>query len=143
MLLGGLWHGANWTFVLWGAYHGGALLLYNGGRLRASWLPKWSAIGLTFLFVVIGWVIFRAATVHDALLVYRAMLGLNGIGLGAVRGLALPITLLIVALIVSMRIDTYEIPRPKGIWYASVQGAALTVCLLRLYTPSPFLYFQF
>lgn len=60
MLLGGLWHGASWTFVVWGAYHGVLLALYR--RFAALWdpLPALLRQGLMFLLVVIGWVFFRA-----------------------------------------------------------------------------------
>jgi alginate O-acetyltransferase complex protein AlgI len=61
MLLGGLWHGANWTFIIWGAYHGVLLLLYH--RFSRPWdaLPAGVRRTLFFLLVVIGWVFFRAA----------------------------------------------------------------------------------
>ena len=69
MLLGGLWHGANWTFLLWGGYHG--LLLALG---RAISLPRWLRgpafrpvlAAATFLAVCVGWVLFRAQTFADA-----------------------------------------------------------------------------
>jgi len=60
MLLGGLWHGAHWTFVIWGAYHGLLLILY---RLAGSWwnrLPVLARQFGMFLAVVVGWVFFRA-----------------------------------------------------------------------------------
>ena len=60
MLLGGLWHGANWTFVAWGAYHG---LFLSLDKLFAGWtawrLPRVLAVPLTFLLVTAGWVFFR------------------------------------------------------------------------------------
>jgi D-alanyl-lipoteichoic acid acyltransferase DltB (MBOAT superfamily) len=60
MVLGGLWHGANWTFVAWGAYHGGALAVQRAlPRIR---VPRTLAIVLTFHFTVFGFLIFRA---HD------------------------------------------------------------------------------
>ncbi len=69
MLLGGLWHGANWTFVAWGLYHGLLLILNRLCRLP-SWLtgvvfrPLW--VALTFLSVCVGWVFFRAQSFSDA-----------------------------------------------------------------------------
>jgi alginate O-acetyltransferase complex protein AlgI len=61
MLIGGLWHGASWTFVVWGLYHGLLLALYR--RFSAIWdpLPARLRQGTTFLLVVIGWVFFRSA----------------------------------------------------------------------------------
>ena len=65
MLLGGLWHGAGWTFVIWGALHGLYLCANHAWftlRKKMGWraLPKPLAIGLTFLAVMISWVPFRA-----------------------------------------------------------------------------------
>jgi alginate O-acetyltransferase complex protein AlgI len=81
MLIGGLWHGANWTFVAWGAYHGAALAIERAlgiGRSRESLPPR----GLTriartlatFLIVLIGWVFFRAQSFHEAFTTLAAML---------------------------------------------------------------------
>ena len=80
MLLGGLWHGANWTFVLWGAWHGGWLALerYHSERFGTSRLPHWLAVAKTLLLVLIGWVIFRAANIAEALQMLQGMLGLHG-----------------------------------------------------------------
>jgi D-alanyl-lipoteichoic acid acyltransferase DltB (MBOAT superfamily) len=74
MLLGGLWHGANWNFIIWGGYHGLLLslerLLGQAKHRERTWMlgdvPRAIA---TFILVCIGWVFFRAANVHDALLV--------------------------------------------------------------------------
>ncbi len=62
MVLGGLWHGAAWTFVLWGAFHGAGLVTEHalGGRLRtAAWL-RWL---VTFHLIVLGWILFRSESV--------------------------------------------------------------------------------
>src|SRR5262252_6101395 len=65
MTLGGLWHGASWTFVIWGALHGLAVSVVHvlTRVLRWSWLsamPAWFAVLLTFHFVTFAWVFFRA-----------------------------------------------------------------------------------
>ncbi len=71
MLLGGLWHGAAWTFVVWGALHGGGLAVTRAfqrrfpGR-RETWLWRSLAIVLTFHFVCLSWVFFRAKDFHHA-----------------------------------------------------------------------------
>jgi D-alanyl-lipoteichoic acid acyltransferase DltB (MBOAT superfamily) len=64
MVLGGLWHGAAWTFVLWGAFHGLGLVGEHalGGRLR---LPGWLRWLVTFNLIVFGWVLFRSQSVAD------------------------------------------------------------------------------
>lgn len=90
MLLGGLWHGANWTFVIWGALHGFYIILNHGWRFlrrKKCWMKEDKeskvyiscARTLTFLAVVIGWVFFRANNVDDACLIVSAMFGENGI----------------------------------------------------------------
>jgi D-alanyl-lipoteichoic acid acyltransferase DltB (MBOAT superfamily) len=63
MVLGGLWHGAAWTFVLWGAFHGVGLVTEHalGGRL--SRLPGWLRWLVTFHLVVFGWILFRSESV--------------------------------------------------------------------------------
>jgi alginate O-acetyltransferase complex protein AlgI len=66
MLLGGLWHGANWTFIVWGAYHGLLLILYRLGGPAWDRLPAvLRQLGM-FLLVLIGWVFFRADNLHVA-----------------------------------------------------------------------------
>jgi alginate O-acetyltransferase complex protein AlgI len=78
MTLGGLWHGAGWTFLFWGFLHGAYLILNHGwttlagGRLR---LPRGAAWALTMLGVVIAWVFFRAVSFEAALGILEAMAG--------------------------------------------------------------------
>jgi len=89
MLLGGLWHGAGWTFVVWGALHGVYLGVNHAWRalrerlgLPARWTDAFHALparALTFLAVVVAWVFFRAETMATALGMLRGMAGLNGL----------------------------------------------------------------
>ena len=75
-LLSGLWHGANWTFVIWGAYHGVFLVLDRLFWTEASHkLPKAFNIAVTFFFVVIGWTVFRAESIGHLWAYLSAMLG--------------------------------------------------------------------
>lgn len=90
MLLGGLWHGAGWTFVIWGGLHGLYLVINElwhttrkrlfGHDLSISTVPgrAFSTL-ITFLFVVIAWVFFRATSLDAALPVLSGMIGLNGL----------------------------------------------------------------
>ena len=72
MLLAGLWHGASWIFVLWGAYHGALLIAYRfpplnllaGQDDRVSW-RSWLALPLMWVFILVGWAIFRSADLHQ------------------------------------------------------------------------------
>ena len=72
-LLGGLWHGAGWTFVAWGAMHGGALVVYRLWHDLGLRMPALLAWASTFLFVNTTWVFFRAETFPDALRVLKGM----------------------------------------------------------------------
>lgn len=58
----GLWHGANWTFILWGAMHGVAKVIHRLGRKVVPFVPKWIRTGVTFIFVTAAWSIFRASS---------------------------------------------------------------------------------
>jgi D-alanyl-lipoteichoic acid acyltransferase DltB (MBOAT superfamily) len=69
MLLGGLWHGASWNFLIWGGYHGGLLALERAFRIRTLTVP------VTFCLALIGWVFFRAADLPQSLQVLRQMFG--------------------------------------------------------------------
>src|SRR5439155_8945110 len=70
MTLGGLWHGANWTFVVWGLLHGVAIAFVQTVRGlfpgRARLMPKWLGLALTFHFVTLAWVFFRAPDLATA-----------------------------------------------------------------------------
>jgi alginate O-acetyltransferase complex protein AlgI len=90
MALGGLWHGAGWTFVLWGVVHGFYLIVnhawwalaghgdeHAGRRLHMA--RRWGGRLLTFVAVAFSWVLFRAESLADAMVMYRGLFGLNGI----------------------------------------------------------------
>jgi alginate O-acetyltransferase complex protein AlgI len=79
MLLGGLWHGAGWTFVLWGGLHGIALAANHLWRRRGLSMPVPLGLSVTFLFVVAAFVIFRADTISTARHVLDAMAGADGL----------------------------------------------------------------
>ncbi len=81
MLLGGLWHGAAWSFVLWGGLHGLFLVLHAAWQRLGKPLPVIVARALTLLVVVVAWVPFRADGLPAAWIVLRGMAGLNGIAL--------------------------------------------------------------
>jgi alginate O-acetyltransferase complex protein AlgI len=88
MVLGGFWHGAGWTFLVWGGLHGVYLIVHHAWQRQTknlAWTQGWifSAAGwaLTFLAVLIGWVFFRAHSFLQAGSILKGMLGLHGIGL--------------------------------------------------------------
>jgi alginate O-acetyltransferase complex protein AlgI len=80
MLLGGLWHGANWTFVAWGGLHGAALAVNHVWQQRGLHLPRGLAWAVTLLFVMAGWVLFRSPTFAAAGDVLGSLLGRHGVG---------------------------------------------------------------
>jgi alginate O-acetyltransferase complex protein AlgI len=80
MLIGGFWHGANWTFLAWGAWQGGLLAAHRLYRARGGNMPWLAGHALTMLAVVLGWVVFRADSFGDALRLYTGMAGLHGVG---------------------------------------------------------------
>lgn len=76
MTLAGLWHGAAWTFILWGAAHGGLLVIVHLWRVtfgRYIVFPRMIAIGMTFATVVLLWILFRAESWSGAMNYYQAM----------------------------------------------------------------------
>lgn len=79
MLLGGLWHGAGWTFVLWGAAHGFFLVVNHLWRDLKISIPVFPAKGLTLLAVVIAWVVFRSPDISTAQNILEGMFGFNGV----------------------------------------------------------------
>jgi D-alanyl-lipoteichoic acid acyltransferase DltB (MBOAT superfamily) len=94
MLLGGLWHGAGWTFVVWGALHGVYLIVNHAWRELVDRLGldrqqrayRLFAFLCTFLAVVVGWVFFRATSFGAALRILEGMVGMNGVAIPAAIG---------------------------------------------------------
>ncbi|MFF2157227.1 MBOAT family O-acyltransferase [Paenibacillus chitinolyticus] len=84
-LVCGIWHGAGWTFIIWGLYHGVGSAIHRIWASSKFQMPKLAAWFLTFNFVNIGWVIFRAPNLHDALILIKGMFGAYGIDLEYAR----------------------------------------------------------
>ena len=145
MLLGGLWHGAAWTYVLWGGLQGVALAV-NGGWVRRGW-PMPAALGwaLTFGFFVATFTVFRAADLPTAWRIWRGLAGAEGIGSARVgEGWALAVGLLAATLGPTSQAVALGRLRPVA-WVAVPAGIALAGLVLmtggRL--PVEFIYFQF
>lgn len=155
MLLGGLWHGASWNFVIWGGLHGGAIVINRiWHALRPSrpsstalrWLGALIAWALTFLFVILAWIPFRAATFDHTMAIFAK---LTGAGDG-IRWAHTPTLVVLIAVAawyiwnalgVRARIE----PVISGRWLY-VFEVTLLVTLLVMFAPgntSPFIYFQF
>jgi alginate O-acetyltransferase complex protein AlgI len=78
-LIGGIWHGAGWTFVFWGFLHGAGIVIHRIWKKHGLSMPKVLAWLVTFNFVNIAWVFFRAKSWGDAMKVLGGMFGMNGI----------------------------------------------------------------
>ena len=152
MLLGGLWHGANWTFVLWGGTHGVGIMCNHLFRALKLSVSKWIGIPLTFLFVNFAWVLFRASDCAQAVKMYSNMLVWRGyeLSFGAVPA-AMPggrkeivveamLFLLAVFLPNSLEVASYMKNNKK---WAVTAGVILTMALCYLTKNTTFLYYQF
>lgn len=78
-LIGGLWHGASWMFIIWGALHGLAIVMHRIWKQINSHMNVFLAWFITFNFVNISWVFFRAKEWKDAKNIFLGMFGVNGI----------------------------------------------------------------
>ena len=78
-LLGGLWHGAGWTFIFWGTLHGLALMIHRAWKSFGFTMNKYLAWFITFNFINLTWIFFRAKEWSDAVKVMSGMCGLGGI----------------------------------------------------------------
>ena len=147
-ILVGLWHGAGWTFIVWGLLHGVYQSVHAVARKRGL-TPKseWLNRGLTFVAVIVAWVFFRASTLAQAGHVLKAMAGLNGIGslhLAKVQ-IGYSLTLLIFAGLawVNLAPNTWEIDVKPTVRYGVVFGLLLGAAILSMGKPAAFLYVQF
>lgn len=148
MLLGGLWHGANWTFVLWGAWHGGILVLerYWEQRFGKPMLPGWLRVIKTMLMVIVGWVLFRAADISGAIRMFKGMLGLNGTSFSPpVEWQVTPDRIGILILGIGLVYAMPWLRRMRGSYarYLLVPLFLWAVATLSSQSFTPFLYFQF
>jgi len=78
-VLGGLWHGASWMFVVWGALHGGALVIHRLWKQLGLSMPNPVAWLVTFLFINVTWVFFRATSVADAMTILKGLVDFKSI----------------------------------------------------------------
>jgi alginate O-acetyltransferase complex protein AlgI len=154
MLLGGLWHGASWNFVLWGGLHGGALVAhklfmqYFGEADADNVLRKWSGWILTFLFVCFTWIPFRATDFSTTVQYYSGLLG----GGTHVHWLSPEVLVILVVSVVwhilyvrgantIFELPTLDIFKPKPL--LAITSSLLLLLLFGPVGTSPFIYFQF
>jgi len=155
----GFWHGASWTFLVWGLYHGALLVIERAGgwgQVTATGAALVFRRALTFLLVVVGWVLFRSASVGDALVMLRRMFLPSGLALPEPvaaalthqRTLVLALSLLVVLLpatFVFGRVLDAGRSRSALVARSAVMALAApyAAMLVAAGTFSPFLYYQF
>ncbi len=152
MLLGGLWHGAAWKFVMWGALHGVGLAVERlaSGARRVSgsvWGPKPLAIVLVFHFVCLGWIFFRARDFASAIDVIKGLFDWS-----TPAELATPLSLALIALGIVMHFTPRDlINRFETLFWRMPATAVGLACGLLVAAvesfgldgAAPFIYFQF
>jgi len=154
MLIGGLWHGAKWNFIVWGAYHG---LLLGCERCRGKQsfyhlFPRPLRIGLTFALILLSWVLFRADNLTAGWHYFGAMFGLTP-AIDTARLLAAevytPYRLLILGVSAFLAFHPLQAHdwalRPIGWPRVALLAPLFIICLMVMFSQAfnPFLYFQF
>jgi alginate O-acetyltransferase complex protein AlgI len=152
MTLGGLWHGASWNFVLWGVMHGVFLVIQ---RLVAPFVPallrrRAVGAGVVFLCTLLTWVLFRAATLDQALAVYAQIGQGHDYSFAAVpqkfeviKALALTVTLLMLEAL-AFRIGPWRVAGKSLLATAAFVVACLwALSLVGTFGSDAFIYFQF
>ncbi|HYQ01949.1 MAG TPA: MBOAT family protein [Polyangiaceae bacterium] len=153
MLLGGLWHGASWNFVIWGGIHGGMLGLERklGDTHPLRRLPQSVSVAFTFLIVCLSWVFFRAKTLGQAAAYLSSLFGMAPVSPASnvVSGALYPPYYLslfgLCAVVVFWMPNSWQLTArlswPKVAFATSVM--ALATLMMWTQTINPFLYFQF
>jgi D-alanyl-lipoteichoic acid acyltransferase DltB (MBOAT superfamily) len=149
-LRGGLWHGANWTFVAWGAMHGVALMIFVLWEKTKIKFPLALSWFLTFLFVNLTWVVFRATDWDAALKIYTGLVDVGNLELyddtpifSVAVWLSMALTGLLALCVGTPNSNTLsERFKPEFGWFLFTFGLA-AVAFFRIGNYSEFLYFQF
>ena len=154
-LIGGIWHGANFTFIAWGILHGLASVVHRYWKSFKIKLNHTIAVVITFLFINITWVFFRSPSIHRAFEVLKSMLGFNGLGsldihkIHFVSGwgnekLSVMLFLACFVLVFFVKNSMYWAGKikPNKIYFTATL-IMLIIAVLSLNTVSEFLYFQF
>ncbi len=151
MLLGGLWHGASWNFVIWGGYHGALLAGERMAGVRADAQQRWTLFYplravATFALVMIGWVFFRAVDLTDSLFVVSQMFSTpKGHTLIAPWQWGLATVALVLA-ILEEKLDWFDGVARGPAWAYTLACAMMLLCVELIGVTDitvPFVYFQF
>jgi D-alanyl-lipoteichoic acid acyltransferase DltB (MBOAT superfamily) len=147
MFVSGLWHGAGWTFVLWGIFHGLLILAYQAAGIRGEWKPasKLKLAGawlVMFSLIVFSWLIFRAPSL--AWLVGLTRLPLVGSTNEITVALIALATFAFYALALLVKLGLDRLTRSDSWWQAAYYTAAMMMIILYTNSSNPdFIYFQF
>lgn len=171
-LVSGVWHGANWTFVLWGALHGSYLIVSiwtrdlrenlarSIGLVRLPGLYRWIQVGVTFALVCFAWILFRAATISDGWYIFThlfalpnlaqinsEMTGLNTLGWNKVEFALALISILILEFIqvLQTRGSVSQMVSSRSVWFrwTAYYVLILWIILFGVFSQRQFIYFQF
>jgi alginate O-acetyltransferase complex protein AlgI len=153
MLIGGLWHGANWTFIIWGAIHGSMLAAERAAGKSPAYarLPGAARTAVTFLIVCLAWVFFRAGSLPEAYSYLQCLAGLRTVSAGQTLALAPVYTpyhatlFLTAALLVWGAPNSWVVSRVITPSVAALSGVLLLLAVMLMWTQTenPFIYFQF
>jgi alginate O-acetyltransferase complex protein AlgI len=153
MLLGGLWHGASWNFVIWGGIHGGMLGLERklGSAHPLRRLPPAFSVACTFFIVCLSWVFFRAKTLGEAMVYLGSLFGFGSVSpasdvlSGAMYPPYYTALFAISALAVFAMPNTWQLTQRLSWPRVAFATATMALATLMMWTQTvnPFLYFQF
>jgi D-alanyl-lipoteichoic acid acyltransferase DltB (MBOAT superfamily) len=147
MVLGGLWHGAAWTFVLWGALHGSALCLEHAFARQWDRVPKWVRWSITFNFVVVAWIFFRSQSIGDAWTFLGRLFTPGPATLWAVTPVLLAVGVLGSQLLPPRRLEGLRLRFERLNPVALAGALSLVILFVGATVPSqgvaPFIYFRF
>ncbi|MBN1378996.1 MAG: MBOAT family protein [Gammaproteobacteria bacterium] len=142
MFIGGLWHGAGWTFVIWGLYHGVLVAVHRMWLLSSIKLPNIIAWGFTFSAICFGWVMFRSDSITDAIAYYYALFG-EGRGFALNEISILPNQIYIAALLLLFWNERLPWHR-RHAWVGALSAGLLIFMVISAGgNVSEFLYFRF
>jgi len=143
-LIGGLWHGAGWTFVFWGFLHGIGLVIHRIWSKIGIKIWKWLAWLITFNFINISWIFFRAKEWKDAVKILNGMLTYPNLHFNSHILKELIVLLLVFFLVIffknsNQKVNEFKPTLFNAFWIFSL----LFIAMYYLHRPSEFLYFNF
>ena len=167
--ISGLWHGANWTFICWGLYHACLVSVYSifnidsklthsGDRYGLLYFTiDFGKIVMTFVLVVVGWIIFRSASIHEAFYYLSAMFSISIFDVyGSIihmEGMFLPVSILMILIMLCAEwiqrnrnhaLDFQDVRLARSPYVRWTIYYLLIICILQFGgREQPFIYFQF